>query len=65
MILWCSVSEIRFKSSMPRVYAHAREMISVVDKDGLVYQKDLGPNTASLAKAMTSYNPDKTWQRVE
>ncbi|MFY9935970.1 MAG: DUF2950 family protein [Silvibacterium sp.] len=50
---------------MPRVYAHAREMISVVDKDGVVYQKDLGPNTASLAKAMTSYNPDKTWQRVE
>ena len=50
---------------MPGVYAHAREMISSWTRHGLVYQKDLGPNTASLAKAMTSYNPDKTWQRVE
>jgi hypothetical protein len=29
-----------------------------------VYQKDLGPNTAQLANAMKTYNPDKTWTKV-
>jgi hypothetical protein len=27
----------------------------------VVYQKDLGPDTAKLAEAMERYNPDKTW----
>jgi hypothetical protein len=33
----------------------------IVNQDGVVYQKDLGPQTAALAKAMTRFNPDKTW----
>ena len=32
-----------------------------VNQDGLVYQKDLGPQTATAAPAIRSYNPDKTW----
>jgi hypothetical protein len=32
-----------------------------VNNDGLVYQKDLGPETAKLAPAIKKYNPDKTW----
>ena len=28
-------------------------------RDGVVYQKDLGPNTAALGASMTQYNPDK------
>ena len=32
-----------------------------VNSDGIVYQKDLGPETAKLAPAIQSYNPDKTW----
>ncbi len=27
--------------------------------------KDLGPKTANLARAMTAYNPEKTWKEVE
>jgi hypothetical protein len=32
-----------------------------VNSDGIVYQKDLGPETAKLAPAIKRYNPDKTW----
>ena len=34
----------------------------IINQDGLVYQKDLGPNTLDLAKKIELYNPDKTWQ---
>jgi hypothetical protein len=27
-----------------------------------VYQKDLGPDTAKIAPAIESYDPDKTWE---
>ena len=33
----------------------------VVNSDGIVYQKDLGPDTAKIAPKIDSYNPDKTW----
>jgi hypothetical protein len=32
-----------------------------VNYDGIVYQKDLGPETSTLAPAIKAYNPDKTW----
>jgi hypothetical protein len=40
-------------------------MSFIVSHDGVVYQKDLGPDTARLAAAMTRFNPDGTWRRVE
>jgi len=33
----------------------------IVNHDGLVYQKDLGPDTSKLAPGIKAYNPDKTW----
>jgi hypothetical protein len=38
-------------------------MTFIVDQDGLVYQKDLGPRTAQLAKSLTRYDRDATWQK--
>ena len=32
--------------------------------DGVVYQKDLGPDSLTLAKKIDRYNPDKTWRRT-
>ena len=32
--------------------------------DDVVYQKDLGPNTAVAAHAMRRFNPDSTWTRL-
>jgi hypothetical protein len=37
----------------------------LVNHRGTVNEKDLGPTTASLARAMTRFNPDKTWKPVE
>lgn len=37
----------------------------IVSYDGIVYQKDLGPDTAKIAAAMELYNPDKTWHRTD
>jgi hypothetical protein len=45
----------------PAEYRNSGVMTFMIDKNGIAYQKDLGPNTTSMAKDMTSYNPDKTW----
>jgi hypothetical protein len=34
----------------------------MVGPDGVVYEKDLGPDTLKTFQAMDSYNPDKTWK---
>ena len=45
----------------PATYEVTGIQTFIVNQDGIVYQKDLGPNTAQLAAAIRSYNPDKTW----
>jgi hypothetical protein len=37
----------------------------IVSYEGIVYQKDLGPDTLKIFRAMEVYNPDKTWQRTD
>jgi hypothetical protein len=37
----------------------------ITNQDGIVYQKDLGPDTATLAPKITAYDPDKTWTITE
>jgi hypothetical protein len=39
-------------------------MTFVVNLNGVIYQKDLGAQTADQAKAITAINPDKTWRPV-
>jgi hypothetical protein len=39
-------------------------MTFIVDRNGSVYQKDLGPTTDTLAHAMSAYNPDSTWSKA-
>ena len=36
----------------------------IVSHDGVVYEKDLGPNTLELARSMELFNPDKSWSPV-
>ena len=40
-------------------------MTFIVNQQGIVYQKDLGEETDEVASAMTRYDPDATWQKVE
>jgi len=37
----------------------------IVGYDGVVYQKDLGPDTLKIFQGMELYNPDKTWQPTD
>jgi len=34
----------------------------MVSYEGIVYQKDLGPDTLTIFKTVERYNPDKTWR---
>jgi hypothetical protein len=36
-----------------------------VSQDGVVYEKDLGPDTLSIFRKMELFNPDATWDPVE
>jgi hypothetical protein len=36
----------------------------MVSHDGIVYEKDLGPETLEIARKLDRYNPDKTWRRT-
>jgi len=45
----------------PAGYGETGIMTFIVNQQGLVYQKDLGPKTSKIAAAMKEYNPDKTW----
>jgi len=49
----------------PAEYRNSGVMTFIVNQDGVVYENDLGPDTAKLGAEMTEYNPDKTWQPVE
>lgn len=50
--------------AFPAQYGVSGVMTFIVNQDGVVYQKDLGPNTPTLARATKEFNPDKTWKKV-
>jgi len=49
----------------PAEYRSSGVMTFLVAQNGVVYQKDLGKNTETIATAMVEYNPDATWQKAE
>ena len=49
----------------PAEYKTSGVMTFIVGEDGMVYRKDLGKNTAVLAKAMKDYSPDSSWKKDE
>jgi hypothetical protein len=49
----------------PASYDNSGVMTFIVNHDGVVYEKDLGPGTSAAAQRMTTFNPDKSWKRVE
>lgn len=40
-------------------------MTFIVNQSGRVYQKNLGPKTAEIARKMKAYNPDQSWKLAE
>jgi Protein of unknown function (DUF2950) len=49
----------------PAVYGRSGVMSFIVNQNGLVYQKDLGPQTATIAAKISRFNPDSGWKKVE
>ena len=48
--------------AVPAEYRVTGVKTFIVNYDGVVYQKDLGPDSLNIVKKMELYNPDKTWQ---
>jgi hypothetical protein len=45
----------------PAQWGNTGVMTFIVNQRGKVFQKNLGPKSASIAKAMQEYDPDSTW----
>ncbi|HEU0252474.1 MAG TPA: DUF2950 domain-containing protein [Pyrinomonadaceae bacterium] len=50
--------------AFPAQYRATGVQTFMVSHDGVVYQKDLGPQTKELASQIELFNPDKTWTPV-
>jgi hypothetical protein len=48
----------------PAKYGDSGIMTFITNQDGLLLQKDLGPDTAKIATAMTRYDPGKGWDPI-
>ena len=46
----------------PAEYGQSGIMTFIVNQGGVVYQKDLGPKTVRIARKMTAFDPDDSWQ---
>ena len=50
--------------AFPARYDNSGVMTFIVNQDGVVYQKDLGPDGEKQARALERFDPDKSWARV-
>ncbi len=49
----------------PAKWGESGVMTFIVNRQGRIHQKNLGPGTATVARQITEYNPDKTWELVQ
>ncbi len=49
----------------PAQYDATGVMTFIVNQDGTVWERDLGPQTDATARKMTVYNPDASWRQVQ
>jgi hypothetical protein len=52
-------------AAAPAQYRVTGVQTIIVSHDGVVYEKDLGPDTLKIFQSMDRYNPDKTWTVTE
>jgi hypothetical protein len=48
----------------PVKYGDSGVMSFIVSHDGVLYEKDLGPKSSATARAMSQFNPDDSWKKV-
>jgi len=49
----------------PAEWGNSGVMTFIVNQQGKVYQKDLGPRTEAIAVKMTAYDPDSSWKLTQ
>ncbi len=49
----------------PADYRNSGVKSFIVDQQGIVFEKDLGPDTEKVAATITAYDPDDSWEPVE
>ena len=49
----------------PAEYGNSGVMTFIVNQEGIIFEKDFGEKTRSLAEAITVYNPDESWEKVK
>jgi len=49
----------------PVKYGETGIMSFMLGREGLVYESDLGPDTAKIAASLQQYNPNDNWSRIE
>jgi hypothetical protein len=49
----------------PAEYGESGIQTFIINHEGLLYGKDLGPKTAALVLQMTRFNPEKSWRPIE
>lgn len=49
----------------PAEYDNSGVMTFIVNNDGVVYEKDLGPDTEKAAATIKLFDPDPSWKKIE
>jgi Protein of unknown function (DUF2950) len=49
----------------PAEYRKTGVMSFLINQDGDLFQKDLGPQTAQVAESLTAFDPDASWSAVQ
>jgi len=49
----------------PAEYGNSGVMTFIVNHDGVVFEKDLGPETSKAVARIATFNPDPTWSKVK
>lgn len=49
--------------AFPAQYGVSGVMTFIVNQDGVVHQKNLGPDTEKIARQMKDYDPDPSWKK--
>jgi hypothetical protein len=49
----------------PADYGNSGVTTFLVNHQGTVFEKDLGPRTGGLVRKINSFNPDKTWKKSD
>ncbi len=48
--------------AFPASYKNSGVMTFIVNQDGIIFEKNLGPNTATIARTIAQYDPDPSWK---